>query len=94
MRTKLLLSAALGAGLIIGVTTTLLAQSSAPAYLVAELDIHDGETFARDYAPKVASTLQPFGGQFLTSGKLTALEGNPPQRFVIIAFDNVDTARS
>jgi uncharacterized protein (DUF1330 family) len=38
-------------------------------------------------------TLQPYGGRFLTSGKLTALEGNVPQRFVIIAFDSVEKAR-
>jgi Domain of unknown function (DUF1330) len=90
------LPATLVAGLIIGtaLTTALRAQSTPPAYVVAEVAIHDAEAFARDYAPKVAGTLQTYGGQFLTSGKLTALEGNVPQRFVIIAFDRADKARS
>jgi uncharacterized protein (DUF1330 family) len=55
--------------------------------------VHDADTFARDYAPKIAGTLQPYGGRILTSGKLTALEGNVPQRFVIIEFDSVEKAR-
>jgi uncharacterized protein (DUF1330 family) len=89
------LAAALLAGLAIGMvlTTALRAQSSPPAYVVAEVAIHDADAFARDYAPRVAGTLQPYGGRFLTSGKLTALEGNVPQRFVIIAFDSVEQAR-
>jgi uncharacterized protein (DUF1330 family) len=90
------LPATLATGLIIGTVlmTALRAQSAPPAYVVAEVAIHDADTFARDYAPKVAGTLQPFGGQFLTSGKLAVLEGSAPQRFVIIAFDSVDKARS
>jgi uncharacterized protein (DUF1330 family) len=89
------LPATLVAGLAIGAgaTTVLRAQGVVRAYVVAEVAIHDAETFARDYAPKVADTLQPFGGQFLTSGKLTSIEGSTPQRFVIIAFDSVDKAR-
>ena len=89
------LPAALVTGLAIGamLTTALRAQSTPPAYVVAEVAIHDADAFTRDYAPKVAGTLEPYGGRFLTSGKLTALEGNVPQRFVIIAFDNVEKAR-
>ena len=89
------LPSALLAGLAIGalLTTALRAQSTPPAYVVAEVAIHDAEAFAKDYAPKVAATLQPYGGRFLTSGKLMALEGNVPPRFVIIAFDSVEKAR-
>jgi uncharacterized protein (DUF1330 family) len=89
------LPAMLVAGLTIGavLTTALQAQNTTPAYVVAEVPIHDADVFTRDHAPKVAGTLEPYGGQFPTSGKLTALEGNVPQRFVIIAFDSVETAR-
>src|SRR5207237_5102976 len=88
MRPHYALAAALLAGLAIGavLTTNLRAQSTPPAYVVAEVAIHDADAFARDYAPRVAGTLQPYGGRFLTSGKLTALEGNVPQRFVIICI--------
>jgi uncharacterized protein (DUF1330 family) len=95
MKPHYVLSATLVAGLAIGavLATALRAQSTPPAYVVAEVSVHDADTFSRDYAPKVAGTVQAFGGRFLTSGKLTALEGNAPQRFVIIAFDNVEKAR-
>jgi uncharacterized protein (DUF1330 family) len=89
------LPAALVASLAIAavLTTALRAQSTPPAYVVAEVAIHDADGFAKEYAPRVAATLQPYGGRFLTSGKVTALEGNVPQRFVIIAFDSVEKAR-
>jgi uncharacterized protein (DUF1330 family) len=95
MKPHYVLSATLISGLAIGavLTTALRAQSTAPAYVVAEVTVHDADTFARDYAPKIARTLQPYGGRILTSGKLTALEGNVPQRFVIIEFDSVEKAR-
>jgi uncharacterized protein (DUF1330 family) len=83
------------ASLTIGavLTTALQAQSTPPAHVVAEVAIHDSDAFMRDNAAKMARTLEPYFGRFLTSGKLTALEGNVPQRFVIIAFDSVERAR-
>jgi uncharacterized protein (DUF1330 family) len=95
MKPRYVLSATLVSGLAIGaaLTTALRAQSTPPAYVIAEVAVHDADTFARDYAPKIAGTLQPYGGRILTSGKLTALEGNVPQRFVIIEFDSVEKAR-
>jgi uncharacterized protein (DUF1330 family) len=94
MKPSYTLPATVVAGLTIGavLTTALQAQSTPPAYVVAEVAIQDADAFMRDYAPKVAGTLEPYGGRFLTSGKLTALEGNVPQRFVIIAFDSVEKA--
>ena len=96
MKPRYALAAALAAGLTIGavLTTALQAQGTAPAYIVAEVAIHDNDAFARDYAPKLAETLQTFGGQVLTSGKLTQLEGDLPPRFVIVAFESVDKARA
>jgi uncharacterized protein (DUF1330 family) len=96
MKTCYLSVAMLAAGLTIGATLTpaLRAQSTPPAYVVAEVAIHDPDAFAKDYAAKVAGTLEPYGGRFLTSGKLTALEGSVPQRFVIIAFDSIEKARA
>jgi uncharacterized protein (DUF1330 family) len=75
-------------------TTALRAQSTPPAYLIAEEAIHDMETFTKEYGPKVPATLQPYGGRFVVrGGKLDALEGEAPPRFVIIAFDSMDKAR-
>jgi uncharacterized protein (DUF1330 family) len=96
MKSHYALSATLVAGVAMGavLTTALRAQSPPPAYVVAEVAIHDADAFAREYAPRVAGTVQSYGGRFLTSGKLTPLEGNVPQRFVIIAFDSVEKARA
>jgi uncharacterized protein (DUF1330 family) len=96
MKPHYVLPATLVAGLAIGaiLTTALRAQSTPPAYVVAEVAIHDADAFAKDYAPRVAGTLQSYGGRLLVSGgTLTPLEGDMPQRFVIIAFDNVEKAR-
>jgi uncharacterized protein (DUF1330 family) len=96
MKPHYAIPATLIAGVTIGaiLSSALKAQSTPPAYVVAEVAVHDADTFARDYAPKVAGTVQAFGGRFLTSGKVTALEGNVPPRFVIIAFDSVEKARA
>ena len=96
MKLHYALSATLVAGLAMGavLTTALRAQSTPPAYVVAEVTIRDADAFAREYAPRVAGTVQSYGGRFLTSGKLTPLEGNVPQRFVVIAFDSIDKARA
>jgi uncharacterized protein (DUF1330 family) len=86
----MLASAAIGSVL----TTALRAQSTPPAFVVAEEAIHDLETFTKEYGPKVPATLQPYGGRFLVrGGKLAALEGDAPPRFVIIEFDSMDKAR-
>jgi uncharacterized protein (DUF1330 family) len=76
-------------------TTALRAQSTPPAYLIGEETIHDMETMTKQYGPKVPATLQPYGGRFVVrGGKLDALEGEAPPRFVIIAFDSMDKARA
>ncbi len=97
MNAKFALAGLLVAGAVIGsvITSALRAQSSPPGYVVAEVAIHDMDVFTKEYAPKLPATLQPYGGRFLVAGgKLTAVEGDVPQRFVIIAFDSVDKARA
>ena len=97
MNAKFALAGLLVAGAVIGsvITSALRAQSSPPGYVVAEVAIHDMDVFTKEYAPKLPATLQPYGGRFLVAGgKLTAVEGDVPQRFVIIAFDSVEKARA
>jgi uncharacterized protein (DUF1330 family) len=73
---------------------TVQAQEAAPrAFVVAIESIHDMESFAKEYGPRVPGTLQPFGGHFLVrGGQLTTLEGEVPGRFVIIEFDSMQRA--
>jgi uncharacterized protein (DUF1330 family) len=59
-----------------------------PGYLFAEVEVTDPATFQK-YAQQVAATLTPFGGHYLVrGGKITALEGEPPKAFTVIAFDS------
>ena len=66
MKPHYVLSATLVSGLAIGaaLTTALRAQSTPPAYVVAEVAVHDADTFARDYAPGIAGTLNPTAAEF------------------------------
>jgi uncharacterized protein (DUF1330 family) len=65
-----------------------------PAYLIAETEVTDRAAFQK-YAEKVPETLAPFSGSFhyvVRGGKTQALEGQPPKRIVVIAFDSTDKA--
>ena len=45
------------------------------------------------YAEKVPETLAPFNARFLVrGGKAEGVEGEPPKRIVVIAFDSVEKA--
>lgn len=65
-----------------------------PAYLIADVDVHDAEAY-RPYPPLVPATLEPYGGRFLVrGGDHEALEGNwHPHRMVLIEFPSADHAR-
>jgi uncharacterized protein (DUF1330 family) len=40
-------------------------------------------------------TLVPFGGKYvIRTEKITALDGTPPKRFVVIAFDSMEKAKA
>lgn len=69
--------------------------SGAPAYYVAEVDVHDLEAYKTKYVPYVAATLAPFGGHYLAAGgRSEAVEGSPPaKRIAILQFPSVDKAR-
>ena len=63
------------------------------AYLVAMPTIKDNDTFAKEYASKVADTLKPFEGKFLvrTPNKLVK-EGDENLSTVVIEFPSKDKA--
>jgi uncharacterized protein (DUF1330 family) len=71
------------------------AQGTPPAYVITEVDVIEPEAYTKDYAPRVQPTFQPFGGRYLIrGGKTIALEGEPPKRVVVIAFDSVEKAQA
>jgi uncharacterized protein (DUF1330 family) len=64
------------------------------AYLVAQVRIHDPQTYQR-YRDAVPALVDRFGGRFLArGGELEVLEGEwPLPRLVIIEFQSRDAAR-
>jgi uncharacterized protein (DUF1330 family) len=63
-----------------------------PAYLIAELDVTDATTFEK-YQESVEATVAAFNGHFVVRrGKIEALEGEAPKRFVVVAFDSAEKA--
>jgi uncharacterized protein (DUF1330 family) len=87
------------AGIAIGAAAVsgLHAQSKGPgAYAIIDLSqINDRDSFTNQLLPKAVPAILGAGGKFITrTEKITALDGAPPQRFVVIAFDDVDKAKS
>ena len=89
----LLTGAALGAAAIQG----LHAQAKPPAIIVVDIEnVTDPEGFKAVTQRPTASTATVMqGGRYITrTDKITALDGTPPTRSIIIAFDDADKARA
>jgi uncharacterized protein (DUF1330 family) len=98
MKTNHKLALAVLAGVSIGVAgaKVIYAQQvkTPPAYVIAEVDVTDPATFQK-YREKIPETLAPFNGHYVVrGGKTQSLEGEPPKRFVVIAFDSMEKAQA
>jgi uncharacterized protein (DUF1330 family) len=86
-------------GTIIGAAgvTGLYAQSKAPIFLVTEIDVTNPQAYEA-FAKKAQVTIRDAGGRLVALGGIggagakpvTALEGTPPKRLVIQAWDSLD----
>jgi uncharacterized protein (DUF1330 family) len=65
-----------------------------PGYLIASIDVHDPETFAK-YRDEVAPLIAKFGGRYLVrGGELDHREGRlPVKRLVVLEFPSLAEAR-
>jgi uncharacterized protein (DUF1330 family) len=97
MKTNYKLAIALITGTAIGGAAIqgLHAQAKPPAYLIIPiLKINDPAAFKAGVVDKASATageMAAAGGHFVVrSQKFTSLDGNPPERLVIIAFDSVE----
>jgi uncharacterized protein (DUF1330 family) len=93
---KLALAVLMGVAIGVAFATSIHArQVKAPAgYVIAEVDVQDPAMFQK-YAEKVPGTLAPFNGHYIVrGGKVQAVEGEAPKRFVVIAFDSAEKAKS
>jgi uncharacterized protein (DUF1330 family) len=96
MKTILKLASATIAGAAIGALAieAIHAQSKSPAYFVAEIDVTDADIY-KTYVERNTSIVNAHGGRFLVrGGKTTAMDGEPPKRVVIIAWENDDKAKA
>jgi uncharacterized protein (DUF1330 family) len=83
---------AIGAGAVNGLN----AQGKGPgAYAIVDIgEINDPATF-QTLLPKAAAANDAFGGKFLArTENIVPLDGTPPKRFVVIAFDSIDKAKA
>ncbi len=89
------------AGVVIGAASiaTLSAQGvsptkAPPAYLIAEIEVTDPDGY-KTYQDGVSSVLAASGGRFVVrGGKTVALDGAPPKRIIVIAFDSIEKAQA
>jgi uncharacterized protein (DUF1330 family) len=94
MAITLLVGAALGGAAIEG----LHAQAKPPAYLVIPiLKVNDAAGFksAVTDRPNAEAELKAGGGQYvIRNSKFTPVDGNPPERLVVIKFESVEKAQA
>ena len=97
MKTKHTVTVAALAGIAIGVAGAKVIQAQQtqvpPGYVIAEVEVTDPTTMQK-YGDKVAETMEPFHHHFVVrGGKTQVLEGEPPKRIIVIAFDSMEKAR-
>ena len=65
------------------------------AYIIAEVEVTDPETF-EEYRKLVPPTIEAFGGRYaVRGGAVDSLEGDwQPKRMVVIEFDDVERAKA
>jgi uncharacterized protein (DUF1330 family) len=98
MKRFVTLGLALVAGIAIGAVAVdgLNAQNKGPgAYAVVDLsEISNPELF-KTLLPKAEPASAAFGGRFIIrTENIVGLDGTPPKRFVVIAFDSIDKAKA
>jgi uncharacterized protein (DUF1330 family) len=101
MNQRIALGLTLLAGVAIGGTaiTALHAQAKPPAYIVIPiLKINDTAAFktgVSDKAMATAGEMKAAGGRYVVrADKFTSVDGTPPERLVILAFDSVEKAQA
>ena len=99
MKPKYKLAIALVAGTAIGGAAIqgLHAQMKPPAYIVIPiLKINDAAAFKAGVVDKnVPADITAAGGHYvIRSQKFTTVDGTPPERLVVIAFDSVEKAQA
>jgi uncharacterized protein (DUF1330 family) len=100
MKMNYKIAIALAAGAAIGGAAIqgLHAQMKPPAYVVIPiLKINDAAAFKAGVVdrPNAAASIKAAGGEWLIrSNKFTKLDGNPPERLIVLKFDSIEKAQA
>jgi uncharacterized protein (DUF1330 family) len=97
MKSYFALGLAMLAGAAFGAlaVNSLHAQATPRAYAIIEINEFTNPDLYKTLLPKAPAAMQAFGGQFLVrTEKITPLDGVPPKRFVVVAFDSLDKAKA
>jgi uncharacterized protein (DUF1330 family) len=89
----LVVSAGIGGAIVDG----LHAQAKAPTYVVVAIrKINDAAAFKSGVVDKASpEALKAAGGHYvIRTQNVTSLDGTPPQRFILIAFDSPEKAQA
>ena len=92
------------AGTLIGAAAVsgLHAQAKPPVYLITEIDVTNPDAYAKEFDPKAQATIKAAGGRFIAIGgvagvgakPVTALQGTPPKRVTIQAWDSYEALKA
>ena len=100
MKTRYVVALSLLTGIAVGGAAIqgLHAQMKPPAYVVIPiLKINDAAAFKAGVVdrPNAAANIKAAGGEWLIrSTKFTKLDGNPPERLIVIKFDSIEKAQA
>src|SRR3984893_12403765 len=98
MKTRYTVALSIWAGVVVGaaLVQALHAQAKPPAYVVAEIDVADAESFDKEYVPPAAKSITDGGGKYLVrGGRTVAIFGEPPKtRIAVMAFENMEKAQA
>ncbi|MGD0023768.1 MAG: DUF1330 domain-containing protein [Xanthobacteraceae bacterium] len=98
MHRRIALGLAMLAGAAIGATAVsgLHAQGKAPgAYAVVDISAVNNPDLFKTLLPKAGPAATAFDGKFVVrTENIVGLDGTPPKRFVVIAFDSMDKAKA
>ncbi|MEM8868753.1 MAG: DUF1330 domain-containing protein [Pseudomonadota bacterium] len=65
-----------------------------PAYMIARIKVTDADQYA-EYAAQTVALAEQFGGTFLVKGgPMKQLEGDGPDRHVVVRFDTMAAAEA
>jgi uncharacterized protein (DUF1330 family) len=98
MNQRIALGLAMLAGAAFGAVAVngLNAQNKAPgAYVVVDLSEISNPDLFKTLLPKAGPAMDAFGGKYVVrTENIVGLDGTPPKRFVVIAFDSIDKAKA